>query len=348
MISTVLEVAVGRGHDANVDLDRLAAADALELALLQHAQQLDLHVGGQIAHLVEEQGAAVGHLEAPQPPRHRTREGSLLVTEQLGFEDARCQRGAVDAHERARFARAVDVDRARDHLLAGAGLAAQQDRRRRLRDLLDAREHLAQRRRFADDGAEVELVVRVVRQHADVGRQLLGEPPVLAHQREALDRVGQHAAQLLRIPRLGHVTVDAAEVDRLDQHVDVRERGDDDADRVGPDLARRLQQVEARHLRHPLIGDDRRDVFGSRQRQRFLAAAGEQQLEAASEVETERVQVVGLVVDHQHGILRQVQPLLRHDPDGSTGARPICQPLRAIRSRSWPLTRRRAGTNLPG
>jgi hypothetical protein len=42
----LLEIAVRRRHDAHVDLDRLGAADPFELALLQHAQQLDLHVGG--------------------------------------------------------------------------------------------------------------------------------------------------------------------------------------------------------------------------------------------------------------------------------------------------------------
>ena len=45
----LLEVAVGRRDDAHVDLDRLGAADALELALLQHAQQLDLHLHRQVA-----------------------------------------------------------------------------------------------------------------------------------------------------------------------------------------------------------------------------------------------------------------------------------------------------------
>ena len=38
-----LEVLVGRGHDADVDLDGLLAAHALELALLQRAQELELH-----------------------------------------------------------------------------------------------------------------------------------------------------------------------------------------------------------------------------------------------------------------------------------------------------------------
>jgi hypothetical protein len=48
------EVAVGRGDDAHVDLDRLLAADALEAELLQDAQELGLQAQGQLADLVEE------------------------------------------------------------------------------------------------------------------------------------------------------------------------------------------------------------------------------------------------------------------------------------------------------
>ena len=96
----LLEVAVGRRDHAHVDVDGLGAADALELALLQHAQELDLHLQRQVAALVEEQRAAVGQLEAPGAPRHRAGEGALLVAEQLALEHARRQRRAVDAHER--------------------------------------------------------------------------------------------------------------------------------------------------------------------------------------------------------------------------------------------------------
>jgi hypothetical protein len=59
------QVAVGRGDQPHVDLDRLAAADPLERPLLQHAQQLDLQRRRYLADLVEEHGAAVGLLEPP-------------------------------------------------------------------------------------------------------------------------------------------------------------------------------------------------------------------------------------------------------------------------------------------
>ena len=52
----------GRDH-AHVDLDRRAAADAFELTLLQHPQQLRLHRGRHVADLVEKQRAAMRALE---------------------------------------------------------------------------------------------------------------------------------------------------------------------------------------------------------------------------------------------------------------------------------------------
>ena len=54
----LLEVAVGRGDDADVDLLGLAVADAEDDPLLQRAQQLHLQLQRQLADLVEEQRAA--------------------------------------------------------------------------------------------------------------------------------------------------------------------------------------------------------------------------------------------------------------------------------------------------
>jgi hypothetical protein len=54
-------------------LDGLGAAHALELVLLQHAQQRDLGLWGDVADLIEEDGAAVGELEAAFLARLRRR-----------------------------------------------------------------------------------------------------------------------------------------------------------------------------------------------------------------------------------------------------------------------------------
>ena len=73
----------------HVDADGLAAADPLELPLLQDAQQLDLRLERQLADLVEEQRPAVRQLEPPLAPLHGAGEGALLVTEQLALDQPR-------------------------------------------------------------------------------------------------------------------------------------------------------------------------------------------------------------------------------------------------------------------
>ena len=92
-------------------------ADPLELLLLQHAQQLDLGVERQLAHLVQEQGALVGQLEAPDPALQRAGERALLVAEQLALDHALRDRAAVDLDERPVAARAPLVQRPGDSSL---------------------------------------------------------------------------------------------------------------------------------------------------------------------------------------------------------------------------------------
>ena len=58
------------------------------LLLLEGAQQLHLHGGRRLAHLVEEEGAAVGRLEEALLVLVGVREGALHVAEQLALEEA--------------------------------------------------------------------------------------------------------------------------------------------------------------------------------------------------------------------------------------------------------------------
>ena len=73
--------------EADVDLDGLAPADRIDLALLDGAQQLDLRVERQFADLVEEQRAAIGLDELADVLLGRAGEGALLVAEQDGFDE---------------------------------------------------------------------------------------------------------------------------------------------------------------------------------------------------------------------------------------------------------------------
>ena len=66
---------------------RALFADALELALLQHAQKLALELERDFADLVEEQRAAVGEFEAADAGRAARRlECALGVAEEFAFE----------------------------------------------------------------------------------------------------------------------------------------------------------------------------------------------------------------------------------------------------------------------
>ena len=68
-----LQVAMGRGDDAGVEMNRLRAAEPLELPLFEHAQQLDLDLRRQLADFIEEDRRLIGQLEAADLARDARR-----------------------------------------------------------------------------------------------------------------------------------------------------------------------------------------------------------------------------------------------------------------------------------
>ena len=87
-LDLVFQELIGRRHDARIDADGAALADALELVLLQHAQQLDLQLRTHAGDFVEEDRAAVGRLEAAGLVVDGAGERALDVAEQFAFEQA--------------------------------------------------------------------------------------------------------------------------------------------------------------------------------------------------------------------------------------------------------------------
>src|SRR3546814_1868472 len=57
------KILMRRRDDAHIDLAHLAAADADDRPVFEHAEQLDLHVETHVADFVEKDGAAVACLE---------------------------------------------------------------------------------------------------------------------------------------------------------------------------------------------------------------------------------------------------------------------------------------------
>jgi hypothetical protein len=84
---------------------------------------------GHQPNFVEEDGAAVRHLQKAGFSLARVGERTALESEQLGFEQRIGDRGAIHVYERQRRARPGLVDQLRDESLACAGLALNQHRR---------------------------------------------------------------------------------------------------------------------------------------------------------------------------------------------------------------------------
>src|SRR6266478_7919751 len=145
------EIAVRRRDQPHVHLDGLRPADALELLLLEHPQQLRLELERDLADLVEEQRATVRDLESSDLLRDRAGESAALVTEELALEETRWNGGAVDLHERARAPPAAVVDGACDELLTGARLPENEHGRVGRRDDLHLLQGVPQRGALADD-----------------------------------------------------------------------------------------------------------------------------------------------------------------------------------------------------
>jgi hypothetical protein len=145
------EVAVGRRHDAHVDLLGLGATDRHERPFLDDAKDLHLERGRHVTHLVHEEGASVGHLEEARLVRDGAREGAATVPEELALEEVVVERAAVRGDEGLGGAPRELVDALGDELLARAVLSEHEHRRVALLDALERLEERHHRRALADD-----------------------------------------------------------------------------------------------------------------------------------------------------------------------------------------------------
>ena len=146
-----LEVLVRRGDDPDVDADRLAAAETLDLLGLQHPQQLDLPLERQLADLVEEDRRAVRLLEPADLLSNRTGVGAALVAEQLALEQPGGDRRAIHPDHLLPPPGTELVNRLREDFLAAAGFTRQQHGGTGRRHLLDLRQRRANRGALGDD-----------------------------------------------------------------------------------------------------------------------------------------------------------------------------------------------------
>ena len=97
-VDRLLDVAVARGQDAHIDLNRLFGSNASQRVRLEHAQQLDLQLDRHLGDFVEEERAARGLLELALVSAFRAGEAPALVTEQLAFHERWRDRTAIHRH----------------------------------------------------------------------------------------------------------------------------------------------------------------------------------------------------------------------------------------------------------
>ena len=118
-----LEVHVGGGDHPHVHLQGRVLAHRVEGALLQEAQQAQLHERRDVADLVEEQGAAVRLEDAAHPVPVRTGERALAVAEQFALQERFRDGGAIHLDQRPVPAVAFQVQGLGRQFLAGTGFA---------------------------------------------------------------------------------------------------------------------------------------------------------------------------------------------------------------------------------
>jgi len=125
----LLQVAVRRRDDPDLDPDVGRSADPLERLLLEESQELDLESRRRFADFVEIHRPPLRELEEALLLLLGVRERAALVTEEFAFQERFRQCGARHVLERPRGTRTVEMDRLGDQVLAGAALADQENRR---------------------------------------------------------------------------------------------------------------------------------------------------------------------------------------------------------------------------
>ena len=245
--------AIAGADQAKVAVAQGRAAKPLEAALLEDPQEAGLELGAHIGHLVEEEGAAVGLLQIARRGLGRPGKGPLLVAKQGAFEQLLGQGATVDLEEGLRGPQAASVQDPRDHLLAGAALALQQDRGVQRRDLADLLQQPLDGRRAADQDLTLGAPVQYVSQAVDLAIgtiqfQRLGDGRLQGF--EVLEGLGQviEEARAHRPHRIAHIGI----------------AGDQDGDLVRSLPAHFLDQVQTATIRQPLIHQDQVVIAGAR------------------------------------------------------------------------------------
>ena len=211
---------------------------------------------------------------------------------------------------------AVEVNRPRHELLAGAALSGDHYRRGAVRDLSDRVEDLDHPGALADDVLEAML-----------GLQLLAKVLILGAEVLALEGVLDDQVDFVELERLGDVVV-GAELHRLHRGLGRGHRGHHDHRGVGRLFLSRAQDLEPVDLRHAKVGDDRVERIAADRLDRGRSPLGEGDVVAGLlERDGQQVAHALLVVHHQDPCFAHVFLVSR----GRFSAFAVGRPARRVR-----------------
>src|SRR6204780_3673146 len=258
---SLLGIFVGGGNDAHVDRGFDFAAEAADFVVFEDAQKFRLSGCGHFADFVEEQGAAVGEFETADAAFRGAGERAFFVAEDFAFHQRFGDRGTVDGDKGIIHARREHVNRTRDHFLAGAGFAGDQNRSGGGRGNFHLAHHVLHRAGGADEDADLAGGAQVAAQRDD-GLLIAG----------VAEGAFDERAQYRRFQRFFDVPVGAG-FDGLDDAFIAAAAGDDD-DRDTRDFFAELgEQVEAVHAGKLDVGENQVGLVFLKFGEGFFAAA---------------------------------------------------------------------------
>ena len=239
MRDRLLQIAVGRGQNPDVDDNAPGAADRTDFLLLNGAQQLGLQIHRQFAHFVEKHRAALGNRQQAFFGLHRAGKSSLHIAEELAFDEGGNERTTVHGNEWLVAVGTGEMDGARNDLFAGAALAEDQYGMVALGRLGDDPVEPFHLRRATDNPAEALFRFDLLPQNA-----------VLTLQFQVAGDPFKKQLQFFYAEGLGHVVVGAS-FHRLHRRVHGAVAGHHDDHRIGtplPDLAQSVEPSRPRQL----------------------------------------------------------------------------------------------------
>lgn len=291
------QILVGREDRPHVDGAGLRSADRLELELLQHAEQLDLHSRAGGADLVEEDRPLVGLRELAQFLGDRPGERPGDVAEQLAFEQRLGQRPAGHFDKRLVPPRAGPMDRPGDERLAGPALAGDQHGGLGVGDALDDVVDPQHAVVAADDVLQSEPQV-------ELGLQRF----VLFDHLPLVERPLDGQFQLGVDQRLGE-KIERPGADRLDGRIDRAVAGDEDHRRARRSLPAMGEHLEAVAVAEPDVAQRHVVGFPFEGRDRLgLAHRRVELIALVAKPVGHRVQHLTIVVDQQQRALGHGSP----------------------------------------